>query len=92
MNEPLNFGDARTMIDQQRARVSRKPVALPLEKDLETLKNSLHSTIRGMSSLDNSEVTISRYIELTNVVCTRLTLLNILEGQISSCSKIQKKI
>ena len=80
MNEPLNFGDARFKMEQQRQRVSRKPHALPLEEDLEVVRKSLMSTIKAISDLDMLEITIQDYVKLRNATCTRLTLLNARRG------------
>ena len=74
MNEPISFSDARTQINFQRQRISRKPAGLPLEEDLEILRKFLLSEIKRISEIKPSKIKKHDYITLRNITCSRLTL------------------
>ena len=69
------FGDATYALNRQRQINLRKPIKLPLEEDLLKLKEHL---IERMQKLcDRYHFNDSQtFVELRNVACTRLTLLN----------------
>ena len=69
------FGDATYQLNKQRQINLRKPCKLPLEEDLLLLKNHLISRMKSICSdfhFDDSH----SYVELRNVACARLTLIN----------------
>ena len=69
------FGDATYHLNKQRLVNLRKPAKLPVEEDLAKLRDHLINRMSELCNNYNFDDSHS-YIELRDVVCTRLTLLN----------------
>ena len=79
MNYSKLFNDAEYQLKEKRQRENRKPTALPNEGDLDKLRTHVNKCISEAIKV-KSTLTKTRYVQLRQVVLTRLTLLNARRG------------
>ena len=72
------FGDASYLLRQNKQTNLRKPQALPLEKDVEILKDYICKRIKTINQLNTWN--IHNYVEMRDLVVARLTLFNARRG------------
>ncbi|GFR91066.1 histone-lysine N-methyltransferase SETD8-A [Elysia marginata] len=65
---------------ESRRNVLRKPGDMPLEKDVQILRNFIISEMKGMVQEGDQVWDKHRFIRLRNLICTRLTLFNARRG------------
>ena len=65
---------------ESRRNTLRKPGDMPLEKDVQILRNFILSQMKVMVQKRDQEWDKHRFIKLRNLICTRLTLFNARRG------------
>ena len=74
------FGEATQKIHKDRQVRLRRPILLPLEEDIECLRDFILRTIRNLTIDPFLLMDSSVFIELRDCVCARLTLFNARRG------------
>ena len=77
-SEDANFGDAIFLLNQNKQINLRKPKNLPLEDDIETLRNNILKKIRELENLKSW--TLHQYVDARDFIVSRLTLFNARRG------------
>ena len=78
-NEDCILSSARYQLEKQRLLKTRKPCQLPMEQDLCDIHRHVIDRIQNLVS-EYQFWTSHSFVELCNIVCTRLTLLNARRG------------
>ncbi|ELT89194.1 hypothetical protein CAPTEDRAFT_208970, partial [Capitella teleta] len=74
------FGDAKYMINQSRQERLRLPSRIPLREQMQKLRDFSVGRIKELSNHSDDVMKKRSYIELRNLVCSRLTLFNARRG------------
>jgi hypothetical protein len=81
-NQNAVFGDAKYLINKSRQERLRKPDRIPPEETLKDLREHTLGRIKSLTQLDIAAGHCGRseYVELRNLICSRLTLFNARRG------------
>jgi len=74
-NENLIFGHATYLLNKNKNTNSRKPHNLPLEEDIRLIKLYIMTILKEVEDAF-FVIDSTKYVELRDAVCSRLTLLN----------------
>ncbi|XP_057296083.1 uncharacterized protein LOC130629325 isoform X2 [Hydractinia symbiolongicarpus] len=80
MYEDFVFADATYQLNKNKNIKLRKPSELPLEEDMQLLKNHVMQRMKELLQDPFTIFDVSSYVELRDCACCRLTLLNARRG------------